>query len=468
MPPSPGVEHYKIAGWILPDEVAYEMKIKWRPETWSLMKTLPDKQVFHRSRDIAAAFSFLQVNEFAHQVNKTRQEKRYVDQLSGLLKPSQWEQLADVMFDETLKNMKFSMDKIQHYIAEHKNSSTGLGFKWQALEILDTTDWKLIFEAIKGWCEYAFSEEHRHMYYPESYRVGRRARSNALTPPLTNPQYVRASKNRDRRVMFRFRWSVISAFLSDKVAWYKNVFEEAIRLAGTSAEYHFPMLEGGKVYEVMAESLNEGYKHYAYDGGAWEQVCGAAMGPAYNVVMTQLEEFNSLPSGSIFTSMIGTLMNIISTKLTAGPNTRYILLGDDQNKLDKRDDQTKSWGSILEYQQADSEVMFVLGLAFLWDYFKPRLCGLKATIDNADHMMPMMVDRSSMTFEHQMEGKADERLTALWNGMYTGYIGDHTIYDRMVQRTAEQSRAGSETIVKLAEDEYATMSLDRATAWADT
>jgi len=467
MPPSPGVKAYTINVTYdsYENRIRYRASFKFREGTLHALKSCPKEQLLHRSRSVALAARPLQLNEFTRRVGRMRENKRYVNLLKSSISQQQREHIYSLVHDATMIYFAFNMDYIRKYIKEHRTSSTGVGVRWNELEMLTPSDWRDLYEMERGILRNIASSP--GSYNSRKYNLGIRARSNELPYLPTSDDYSLVQEvDRSRIVMFMLPTSVMSLFIPDKTAWYTMILKEVEDLLGINYEVHYPMVEGGQVYVHASDYLQDGYKQYAYDGGNWESVVGEMLSPDFRPYMTQFEEQDTLPSGISFTSLLGTICMLAASRLYAKPGDKVIMLGDDLNIYTKRHIETPNLGSLIELQAEDSRYNFMLGLAYKWDPIRPRLVGLKLTTDRADKVVPMHFGVEGYA-DDILYGSADERTTAIWLGMYHGAFAGSSLIDRLKGVPAERFRGGSEEIHRLAEDEYKELSLDDAMAWEE-
>jgi hypothetical protein len=454
------------------------MKAEFRPSTLVSIKLLPKKQVLHRSRDVALAVRKLQINEVNHRISRINDGRHWVNQLKEQVTQAQLTEIAALIGDTTHKAMRFDLATLAKYIKEHENSSLGSGLHWGELTVLDRSAWRRVFEAEKAFVERAYLGDGPSMYYSRPYNLGLRARANPLNSVPTAMEYEQSGEiDRTRIVTFDPAPSSVSAWMPDKVQWYKEILTQTEDILGINSKIHYPMLEGGQIYVAARDLLLAGYRHHAFDGGSWEAVVGEVTRGPMNIYSTQFGDLNVLPSGITFTSLLGTILSLIAMKRWGQPDqTEYIILGDDINVFSKKGlERFSEAGDLVAYQPEDSATEFVLGVAYVYDREEPRIQGIKLTVDRADKARHLdwgglelgtaQEDRGPGSFDETYIGTADERTTALWNGLAHGQFGKGTLLKRLELRKAQEFRGGSEEIHKLALEDYEHLTLEEAEAW---
>jgi hypothetical protein len=470
MPPSPGVEGYTLDGQYNPlrNDIEYTLVVKVRPETVIALRDLSYQQLNLRSRDIALGARPLQTREFDHRQKRIKDNSKYLDTIRAMLTVGVVKEMWDVLLDATLDAYQFDPTYIGKYIKEHQTSSTGTGYKWGELSDLAVDDWKLIYDESKAWMEQLSVARYDQKYLQLPYLLGMRARSNLIDKiALTDEMLLQGTLNRSRIVMYRAALSMPGVFMPDKTSWYRTILGACERAVHASHKIHYPMIEGGQVYQVVSDLLNKGMEHYAYDGGSWESVVGEVFKGPMNPMLTQLGDLSALPSGIYATSALGTMLSLVVANKMMSSDDEAVLLGDDINIFSKQDRTGLDLGDLIAYQADDSDIRFVLGVAYKWDTNAPRIVGFKCTTDRADKSIHLSIDESGIIHE-QVKGKADQRTVALWHGLYHGQFGYQTLLEALKRTVPAEFRGGSEIIHKMAEEGYKDVSLEEAEGWNAT
>jgi len=465
MPCSPGVKSYSLDGvYNVSDRIInYSLDVELRDRTIAGIKDLPEQQLIHRSRDIAMAARPLQITEFEHREQRIKDNLKYLDKIRSYISDSQIIEMWDVLLDETLAAYRFDPVYISKYIKEHETSSMGAGYKWGELSGLPTPDWKQIYDHSYAWMDQLSARRYDKLYLQVPFLLGMRSRANALDH-VSGHMHIENRNDRSRVVMFRSCLSMPGVFMPDKLSWYKRILHTVEEVCGSSKKIHYPMLEGGQVYQIVSDLLHDGYTHYAYDGGSWESVVGETFKGIMNPFLTTVGSLMTLPSGIYATSALGTMLSVIVASRMMSGDDEAVILGDDINIFSKRDCSRLGQGDLVAYQKEDSDVRFVLGVAYKWDSDAPRVCGFKCTTDRADKSIHLGIDEDGLIKEKN-KGSADERTTELWNGLYHGQFGYQTLLESLKRTLAAEFRGGSEMIHKMAEEGYKNVTLEEAEGW---
>ena len=215
-------------------------------------------------------------------------------------------------------------------------------------------------------------------------------------------------------VFFELSRSSTSAFI-DKEPWYKEAIQLGLDYFGNTIDHEYltPVVDGGSVYHSVSEALqgnrepciialgddhnivSEG-KVEAYDGNNWESFTAVLLGKGFSPYMTDFGGQSHLPSGNYATSLLDAYAMMFTN--TRAPN------------------------EVVEYQEADSDVQFILGLRFKDDPQVPRFQGLKLTVDNKDRG----VNFKSGT-ELTLRGKHSPEQIQRWVDGYAGVFQDGTV-----------------------------------------
>jgi len=320
-------------------------------------------------------------------------------------------------------------DKIRRYIKDHEFSSIVPGLKWADLPAPPHELYDVMFEWHKEFHEKLAAGEMHGMIFADPLNMGGRARSKTaiedLSSYLQDPT-LETLEDRARMVFFHVSTASTSMVLNKK-AWYREV-------VGLGTEYfqHMidhelitPVIDGGQVYGEVSDALlgnrepvicalgddwniaKEG-ELVAYDGNNWESFTPPILGEGFTPWMTPFGGQIHLPSGNYATSALDGLAMQCSN--------------------------TRAPDSIVEYQEMDSKVQFVLGLRFVDDPIIPRFQGAKLTVDDARKSFDLKSGDTA-----RLRGKHSSQEIARWTDGYRGVFADgRTLLELMTDVSADR------------------------------
>jgi hypothetical protein len=365
----------------------------------------------HRSGDVAIAVSRKRIDEINRRILKLKQH--YQEYVKMALTDRESLDLMTIVVQTTLKHMSVDMEHIREYIHDHMESSTGSGVKWAEMLSVTQSEWHQIIEQVRDLLERILANPGQWAHVPWNY--GMRARRNSLNG---FPDHHTGQIDRTRIIVFYVAFSIITAFISDKVGWYSEILEECLDYLGVEGEYVLPLIVGGKVYTLASEYFNDGLDFVAYDGKSWESGVPIILGYAFRSFFIHVQGLDMLPSGISFTSLFGTLAMIIASRYIKGIKA---ILGDDLNVWSPGK-MPNLWS--IEYQEMDTKLGFILGVIYSIDPLMPRLTGFeKISMDRAGKMEPLNLDG-----EWKVVSLARHESTrALWLGCFLGWFGPRTL-----------------------------------------
>jgi hypothetical protein len=400
---------------------------------------------------LAIASNPLKARELDYRIEQTAQFTPKLKEVA--LNDSLSQTLLDIVIDKTKKYMHLNPEWIRKYISEHVGSSLGQGYNWRMAYEITRSEWKQLMSQLLETLEKI--ERHPGYYSRIMWNTGIRARSDEITK--FQDRYDPPMMTRSRIILFHPSMSLWTIFISQKAAWYKEVLEEAIKELHAVGEYHFPYVMGGQIY-IMAKQLFEQYgnKFSANDGKSWESSTGIILGKSFRPFMVSFKGIPMLPSGETFTSMFGTLASVAATSKYNGI---WLLLGDDIN----------GWNSqpirqpFIEYQPGDSKYKWILGVRYDIDSARPRISGIKMSMDRARAMKPLSV-RLFTPGERVMYRKRDPRTRVAWAGLFHGWFGDKSLIDSLAQTKPGEYISPGELIEDMVEEHISEVD---PYAWAE-
>lgn len=324
-------------------------------------------------------------------------------------------ELASIKKDALLKRMKIDDDTIMKYVKEHEKSSVIPGVKWKQLlpdEDDDIGDlkklWREWFDMVKGYVEGPMFGQN----FDTPFNFGSRAR---VSEPQVEPgqTFYDLEVPRTRVVMFKAALSSLFMFVPDKKGFYQEVIEGALDVFDINNHVMTPMTHGGQVYGAASSALRgdedvtivlgddvniyKKGKQFAFDGANWETQVGTILGAPFHGTKSYFGGMYHVPSGVWDTSLDDTLASLWTLGMT-----------DDLNA-------GKDIPGIMEREEMDEKVNFMLGLAYAYDSDYPRLQGLKLSQDKAGSQVPLPHGRQLELFAKTPEDQAER-----W---YLGYHG---------------------------------------------
>jgi len=465
MPPTPGVSEYEFMGEYNTDDgkVYYRFVPKYRPEFINLVNFLVNdnpSQIVHRSRVAAVACSPLRIPEL---LRKDEGRVKYGKELDRYkLNESQSRQLLTMILTTTFKYMKVDMVHIARYLKDHEQSSVGMGYKWPDLACLEEEDWERLRSLLIEKYSRLLGEDYGK-YYTLPYNMGIRARSEQL-PSLGLDSGYAMVVERARIVSFLFEFSSIAVFLVDKVGWYTEIMSAACRMFGVDMSLlSLPVCNGGQVYVDASKWLCQGDILHAYDGKQFETAVGIILGTAFRGLMLSSHGLME-GSGITFTTLFNTVCMIrIYSILVNG--YKAIILGDDLNVFTESETRPFKGEGFVEYQPEDTEVQFILGVAYARDPKMPRIQGIKLTVDNGGKAIPYDFEYPKSL---HVNGHHEERTIQLWYGMHLGYFGKTSLVKAISGIAAADFRGPGEMLQSLPESEREKVGMSEAQYAMDT
>jgi len=340
----------------------------------SLMKELPKDQISHRSRPANLASYRLQMNEMTRRVTKARDNYQNLLQYSVPIRTS--EEILNLKRNALLPRLKFDPDWVARYINEHKHSSVAPGIKWSGLPDphIDRRFWTDFLDSVKAGLELALDGEHS---FNTPLNIGARMRADQQVEADVSEYELDIT--RTRIVTFQIALSTAFVFCPGKKDFYKEVFNGCLDVFDISTNVLFPPVHGGSVYTAAAEGLHDGeevdivlgddYNIYrdgeqiAYDGVNWETQVGTILGKPFHGTKTKFGGLHHVPSGVFDTTLDDTIA-------TLWCSSKFLKDG-------------KNLPGVMEREEEDEKVNFMLGLRYLDDPLYPRLQGLKLAQDKA-------------------------------------------------------------------------------------
>jgi len=469
MPPAPFVR--AITGYMSYDydmEIATgKVNILWIPNMREIVASLDKWQLTgDRSRLIALAIPRLQVREINHRIEQVEENQKSLAPYK--LSDHMSDHLFQIVIEKTIKYLKYNLDWITKYIKEHENSSLGQGHKWYEAYTLTPSDWRDIADHIKAMLEYL--QQHPGTYLNIPYNIGSRARSPDLERLIPSEAWQTESFEIDRTriITFYALLSLITAFIPQKAAWYKEVLDEVYKAIHASVDIEYPYVLGGQIYTRMAEMQRE-YPtlFHAADGKAWEAFTAQILGKAFNPFWVKVGPLEILPSGITFTSMLDTIANLVVNKDLHV--IKLLALGDDMN----------AWGHVnlnrgfSEESKTDTRDGYMLGVAVgpviggRRQYVdSPRLKGVRVTLDRRDKMIPLAMPLPGDITPFEKERAYDVRMVALYWGLYKGRFGNRTLLESLESITPDEFRSPREYFEEQITTEESAAQLD-VFAWAE-
>lgn len=436
MPPGMPVTAYRMRTNYDPDEyiVDAEVEVQWKPWAVEIARVLPKIQLTHRNRGVCLAASALRVKEINHRLAKVAQYGKQLDAYA--LDEQESYELFRIVVDVTLSYMNLNFEHIRDYIHKHETASTGGGRKWAEAYKLTPSEWAELFSMTKQ--NLQMIRDSPGSFNNLLFGFGIRARPDDVPGMLRayHFKYVRS-----RIIMFRLALSIVTAFIPDKVGWYRTILKKAEDLLCVQGTIEYAFLRGGQIYRVASDWHQEIGNFMAYDGKVWESIVPRILGPAFNAFMMYVnnrpvngEEHEGegdlpgdlmLPSGITFTSIFGTLAMLVLVRNVIG----YLILhGDDCNTWDCRRVPKLHF---LEFQDGDTLAQYILGLMYALDPNMPRFCGwLKLTVDRADSVIPINLGGDWEAYAKNR----DIRQQVAWAGGYFGWFGEATLLEAVEKK----------------------------------
>jgi len=333
--------------------------------------------------------------------------------------------------------MKWSDDTWRKYVSEHKLSSVIPGVKWSELEDVDE-------QFKREWLDMHREAYEDHILtnqqWDTPFNLGGRQRNSAdVHPHQVNYDLV---EDRTRIVNFHLPASTLYSVIPDKTGMMREIFTNVLDLFDISSQVMFPPVHGGEVYGAAREALNHGENlvivlgddlnvyqdgvQLAYDGVNWETQVGTLMGDANRGTKTYFGGMWHLPSGVWDTTIDGSIASLsvfsqLESEIRAGTNVE----------------------GIMEREEEDEAVNFMLGLRYVDDPDYPRLQGLKLTVDKPQGSETLPRGRTI-----ELTNKYDPEEVLRWELGYHGVTQDgDSLLSFLETVKPEDFRAGSEQIL---------------------
>jgi len=333
-----------------------------------------------------------------------------MDILSSISLPSTIaEEIASIKKDALLKRMKLDKGTLTKYIKEHEKSSIIPGLKWGQLDPDDTAFWSKYFNIIKGYVEQDFFSG-ESLNSPLNFGARQRPDQSVEVGESVYDLDI----TRTRVIMFTPALSSVFAFVPDKTGFYDEVLSGAMNVMKINDNFITPLTHGGEVYGAACEALRNSEdtiiclgddvniyqkgEQLCYDGVNWETQVGTILGEPFYGTKTYFGGMYHVPSGVFDTSLDDTLASM------------WVY----SQHRDLLRDGIEIPG-IMERETLDEKTNFMLGLAYAYDAERPRLQGLKLTMDRSDAYVPLPTGRNLELVSKKPE---DER--ERW---YLGYHG---------------------------------------------
>lgn len=452
--PSPGVKSIKASVMMAPtmDAVKYACDIEWKPEAIAVFKTLSHDQVYHRSRDITLSCGPLMINEFQRRNDKVSRNWHHVQTLQSMINDRDRDEILQVIAQVTKEHWTIDYDHFMKHVRDHWDSSFMPGLKYSLLEDITPEEVKqlgqAVFDALFNLFDFAMTQGQCWLDRP--FYLGIRARAESMDGyPLSLRCTTSCDeKTRDRPVNYRPVVSMVTAFLNDKPLWYKRIIDAWLSIIDFPYEVHYPMIEGGMIYHRAREWFNEGLNFFATDMGACEANVIYVLGAKFGMFATMIDGWVTLASGVFVTSLLDSLVSTLGAILLCRGDDKLIILGDDISRFTKSTTH-RSFGETLEHQVMDTNVKFILGLAYGFDKeFAPRICGIKVTNDRSDrrYRWPLHVGYWS-EMDNYLGGRSDPDQLRRWLDLYLGQVNGRDIDEVMKAVTADNFRAGSDELI---------------------
>jgi hypothetical protein len=482
MPPALPVQWYEpLLSYENPKvKIDFELNVKYDPAyEFEVRYKLHDWQIADRSRLLAAAFNALRMNEIDYRLDQISDHLAEYKKFAATEKQSL--DLFEIVMSCTVKALKGDIDltKIREYIKDHKDSSMGRptrhgrGLKWAFARSVSASEWR----NIKSILDEIISAIHKNpgLYNDIVFWFGGRARSPGVG---SFKDHYTGSIERTRLVMFKLVLSIWNMFIKDKVAWYKDIFDQVkTYLKIDHLDIKIPFIDGGDVYGAACDWFSEKKEFRAFDGKSWESGVPILLGPAFNAFMvawkhpTTKETFLMLPSGIAMTSVLNTIANMVF--LSRATSGCYIILGDDLNTFDARG-LPKAW--FMEFQKTDTTNKYILGLSFRIDPYLPVIIGLKITMDRGSEAIPVPVQSGAVVptkkeyskllkGRHVIYKKRAPEERALYYGMLFGFFGKQILMDSMKGLKPEEYMSPGEMFERQL-DKWKSLGTD-VFAWAE-
>jgi hypothetical protein len=326
----------------------------------------------------------------------------------------------------------------------------GTGWRWRQARSITEDQWKVLFDiGVQNW---ELLRTHPGDGNQADWFVGIRARSD----PLERLQDVYSEfMTRSRIILFHPSMSTTTTFLPQKAAWYTEILQRTEDILGVAGKFNYPYVLGGATYTKARDLHASGARFKAYDGVSWDSSVGLILGPSFRPFMVRFKDIFMLPSGISVTSLLGTMANVASNRHVKG---EFIALGDDMNY----------WGnesikaSYIGEAKGDTKYKYTLGVAYEPDIEKPRVTGVKMTMDRAKKARPLKVTRDLN--QAIMTYRRDNRSRVAWAGLLLGWFGERSLIHALEGIPPGEYISPGEILEQLVEE--GTEEIDPY-AWAD-
>jgi hypothetical protein len=455
MPPSPGVDKLELTEFKFAD-TSLEAKVVPVLNDWGkgiirrFKQAGRQQELYHRSRAAAIAWGPFRMREFEHRLQRLSKHSKWLEEI-------RWPPGLSVRYNTSyvrnvLRHMKFDWGYIQAYVKDHKASSVSPGVKWSNL-LMNVEEWKELYEALR-----AMLELHEHdeapVYRQRPMNVGLRARAPGITGDLGRPIVVKV--DRCRVVLFSPDLSTWAAFMPNKPGWYESTYAIVDEICDdmdlASLEWVSGATHGGKIYTQAADWFTK-YRHFdAYDIGSAESVVGPTFEHGMAWMFIPIGGYVHLPSGQVGTTALDSSLAIyLARKMQTryGGSASLIHQGDDVNIFHEG----KAWPDygLLERQPQDSNLGFVLGVAFRPDVQYPHILGFKYSGDRADKAKRLF-ESSEFRDDEALINELGERERKLWYNLWFGKFGDWSLLQAVKRIKPERYRGGTEELVAFLEE----------------
>jgi hypothetical protein len=441
-------------------QIAYSFDVRWSKHVQVLAKLVSPHQIWHRSRTIALGASPLRKAEADKRIKQIHELMPWLRK-SALTDKESYE-IFRIITDNTKKHLHINWNWIAHYIKDHMASSLGGGgYKWRDALTIDRSGWKEIFELVRSNIE--TMEQHPDWYVANRPRTGLRARSESFdlddTVGITAGETHWPSKEyyevwRTRIITFGNYMSLYTVFIPDKASWYQKTLEEVMNYLKVEGEYHFPYMEGGKIYRTFSDLHINSKEFHACDGKSWDCSAGIILGKYMRCYMVPYGGFVQVATGQSHTSMNDTIGLIVASRHIKG---KKVCLGDDLNLYDGKPPKVP----YIEEDPFDTKYRYCLGMSFYDDPEVPRISGFKVSTDRATKMIPLGLVPYQWE-EVAVGGKHSYEEIATHAGMFAGRFGSGTLLERIEKLPPSEYKSPGELL-----EELAANNRDAVAQWAE-
>lgn len=449
MPPGPAATFYR-AEWLLGFRgLEYSTNIEWASHMPWLVSEMEPWQVTHRSRDVAMSAPQLQPAELDHRLEVVKASVNEYKRRG--ITAHQSHQLYELVLHTTRKYLQLNMDWISSYIKEHKSSSMGEGMLWNGAYSMTASQWTDILSLQKENIDAML--RHSGWQCTNQLFTGIRARPNSLT---SFTDHTSGEITRSRIIGFEPSRSTWTVFIPQKAAWYEEILREAEQILHVQGEIHYPYVEGGKIYLTFLDQFNKGRPYKPHDGKAWEASIGMILGSDFNPFLFKTKGIMQLPSGITVTSLLDTLASVVTIRQHKGV---FLILGDDVNYFGHETIATP----YEEYQPMDAKTEYFLGIVRQPDPKRPRITGVKVTMDNAKKRVRLPVTDEPQQQEYDYARGLQQRVAHA--GLYRGWFGETSLIEALSKTKPSEFVSPGEKFEQMIED---VTTGKVALSWAET